>query len=404
MKKMILVNVLALLLFTAKAQFRTDNVLYRTVYPENLCTELSSAKDYLLLDVRSPMEFSDEPSGMGLQFGHLKNAVNINVKDLGKRLSEIKDYKDKPVYVYCSHSQRSRRASRMLADSGFTKVVNINGGITAILQLPPGPCKNDLLVGNVPYRVISPVALCNALTGYKAKTFLLDVRSDSAYFHIDKDPEVNSIGTFRSGVHIPAADLEKRINEVPQGKDIIIIDVDDNDGAKAAQVLLSHGFKNISALQEGLDRFLEADPNRLSCIQSEYVSPVRYHVLSAYEFGLLSRTSPGYIPLDIRTDDEFNNKSKDDYRNIGHLKNAVHIPTEELPKRSSGLDKNKPFVIYGFSASKTAYEAANYLTAQGFTDLYLLRGGIFNLRWTAANVFGYQWLNGLVIDVPKENY
>jgi len=404
MKKFLLFNVLALLLFTANAQFRTDNVLYRTIYPENLCTELNNAKDYLLLDVRSPMEFSDDPSGMGLQFGHLKNAVNINVKDLGKRLSEINNYKDKPVYVYCSHSQRSRRASRMLADSGFTKVVNINGGITALLQLPPGPCKNELLVGNIPYRVISPVALCNELTGNKAKTFLLDVRNDSAFYHIDTDPEVNSLGTFRSAVHIPVADLEKKLDKIPQGKNIIIIDVNDDDGAKAAQVLLSHGYKNVSALQEGLDRFLESDPNRLSCIQSDYISPVKYHILSAYEFALFTRINSGYIPLDIRTDDEYENKSKDDYKNIGHIKNAVHIPTDQLPAKISELDKNKPLLVYGFSASRAAYEAANYLTTHGFTHVYLLRGGIFNLRWTAANVFGYQWMNGLVVDVPEGNY
>src|SRR6185503_21028480 len=117
---------------TVKSQFKNDNVLYKTVDPADLCAALEKNKGYVLLDVRSPGEYADTSTSPSYNLGHLKGARNINISDLGKRISEIKDYKDQPVFVYCSHSQRSRRAGKMLADSGFTKVYNINGGMTAI--------------------------------------------------------------------------------------------------------------------------------------------------------------------------------------------------------------------------------------------------------------------------------
>lgn len=42
-----------------KAQYKNDNVLYKTVYPEDLAKQLKANPDYLLLDVRTPGENAD---------------------------------------------------------------------------------------------------------------------------------------------------------------------------------------------------------------------------------------------------------------------------------------------------------------------------------------------------------
>src|SRR4051812_23469058 len=117
------------------AQYKNDNVVYKTVFPQDLCKAMEENPGYLLLDVRSPGEFSDTSSAIGSNLGHINGAINIDIRQIQKRINEISAYKDKPVFVYCSHSQRSRRVSKMLADSGFTKVNNINGGMTAIYLL-----------------------------------------------------------------------------------------------------------------------------------------------------------------------------------------------------------------------------------------------------------------------------
>src|SRR5690348_15980884 len=130
MQRMLLI--LALFTFTtANAQFKNDNVKYTTVYPEDLCKTLQANPGYVILDVRSQGEYDDTLSGgESLNIGHIRDAKHISIQELPMRWKELLVYKDKPLFIYCSHSQRSRRASRLLSDSGFTKIFNINGGLT----------------------------------------------------------------------------------------------------------------------------------------------------------------------------------------------------------------------------------------------------------------------------------
>jgi rhodanese-related sulfurtransferase len=129
------------------AQFKNDNVKYTTIDMADLCKALNANNGYLLLDVRTKGEFYDTSSSASYNLGRLNGAVNISVRELGSRIADISNYKDKPVFIYCSHSQRSRRAGKMLADSGFTKVFNVNGGITSIYynSLYTSPCMRKML-------------------------------------------------------------------------------------------------------------------------------------------------------------------------------------------------------------------------------------------------------------------
>src|SRR5689334_9026552 len=102
-----------LVAITADAQFKADNVKYTTVFPQELCKALMANQGYTLLDVRSEGEFDDTlSSSEDLNIGHLRNAVHIDIRQLPQRWKELLAYKDKPLFIYCSHSQRSRRASR----------------------------------------------------------------------------------------------------------------------------------------------------------------------------------------------------------------------------------------------------------------------------------------------------
>src|SRR5687768_1397786 len=80
------------------AQFKNDNVLYKTVDPADLCSTLEKNKGFLLLDVRSKAEHYDTSSSPAYNLGHLKGAKNIDIRELGTRISEIKAYKDQPVF------------------------------------------------------------------------------------------------------------------------------------------------------------------------------------------------------------------------------------------------------------------------------------------------------------------
>ena len=389
------------------AQYKNDNVLYKTVDPDDLCATLQKNSGYLLLDVRSAGENCDT-SSMGLNIGHLNGAKNIDVRELGSRLSEIKNYKDQPVFVYCSHSQRSRRASKMLADSGFTNIYNINGGMTAIYytNAREKDCLQSLVETNNKYAIISATELCSKLSVKNNNVFLLDVRNDSAFRHISSDAKFNAYGTMRNAVNIPLADLETRLPGVPKDKDIVVLDLFSSDAQKAASLLKAKGFANVSVLIEGISRWLSMDEMDVPCKNKFYSSPVSYKIMGTTEFGRFAQTNKDYLLLDIRTTDEFANKYKDSWRNIGHLKNAINIPAGNINDRIAELQayKNKDIVIYGFSGDTESFAAANNLSQLGFKKIIVLNNGLFNIRWTAANHKGQEYLRDMVTDVPEINW
>ena len=93
------------------------------------------------------------------------------------------------------------------------------------------------------------------------------------------------------------------------------------------------------------------------------------------------------------------------FRNIGHVNNAVNIPWADLEKRIGelGTAKDEPVVIYQFSGGTEPYKAAKLLADQGWTKVYVLAGGLFNLRWQANNLKGRSQLKDNVVDIPAEN-
>lgn len=75
---------------------------------------------FVVLDVRTPAEFAG---------GHLKNALNIDLKaaDFADRLDKLDK---KGVYlVYCRGGARSLRAMGLMKDKGFIRVNDLEGGI-----------------------------------------------------------------------------------------------------------------------------------------------------------------------------------------------------------------------------------------------------------------------------------
>ncbi len=403
MKKIYFLLCLTITGSMAIAQYKNDNVLFKTVYTQDLCNELSRNPGYLLLDVRTPGEYADT-SMMGMNIGSFKNAVNIEVRELGKRIAEINAYKDRPVFVYCSHSQRSRRASKMLADSGFTHVFNINGGMTGLRQLPMAgnECMYEKLTTKNAYNIIGAAELCNKISSSSSSIFLLDVRDDSAFNHISTDAKINSFGYLKNSTHIPLASLEASLSKVPAGKEVIVIDNYGDKATEAAILLKKKNYKNVSMLLEGLDRMMSSDKTTLACIPSNYVSNLPYKVINPMELKSFMEVAKGYLFLDVRTTEEFTNKHKNYWQNVGHVEGAVNIPVASLEEQWKAIEANKsmPVIIYAFSGGPVPHEAANILVKKGFTNVMVLQDGIFGIGWTAANVKGYSSLASLRTDVP----
>ncbi|EDT14478.1 rhodanese-like domain-containing protein [Clostridium perfringens] len=77
----------------------------------------------LILDVRNEDEFAE---------GHLKNAIQIPVKELKENLSDIEKFKDELVLVYCRSGKRSAEAVDILKENGFKNLVHMKDGISKL--------------------------------------------------------------------------------------------------------------------------------------------------------------------------------------------------------------------------------------------------------------------------------
>ncbi|MBA4850891.1 rhodanese-like domain-containing protein [Emticicia sp. BO119] len=389
----------------ASAQYKFDNTAYKTVYINDLCNELRKSSNALLLDVRSAGEYSDTSVYTGLNIGHLKGAVNINVRELGKRLGELKDYKNQPVYVYCSHSQRSRVSSKMLADSGFTNVVNVNGGMTEmnLLRNSADPCLQDLYATNNHFKILSTGDVVHLLSN-RRDISIIDVRADSAYKSISKIAKLNAFGHIRGSINIPSSKISESLSKIPQNKPVLLVDNYGDESIKIAKLLSEQGYTDVSVLFNGLDNWVSEKtmPEK----EKLWIHSKDYGFITAEEFDYSMAHNPPALLLDVRTRDEFTNREKTKtYLNRGHIQNAVNTPLGELNAKLTEMAayKDKSIVVYAFSNNPEAFEAAKFLADNGFEKVKVLTGGLWNVRWKAANIKGLAHLMKWVVDVPSDN-
>lgn len=75
-----------------------------------------------LLDVRNPEE---------VQIAAMGADQLIPLGELPGRVEELANYRDQPIVVHCRTGRRSAEAAKVLADAGFTQVINLTGGIQA---------------------------------------------------------------------------------------------------------------------------------------------------------------------------------------------------------------------------------------------------------------------------------
>src|SRR5450631_4941740 len=150
-----LIPALILMALSSRAQvfYRYDNKLYTAVYLNQAFHLMDSMQNFLLLDVRSPGEYADTSRATALNIGRIRGSVNITIDSVPAHLGELKKYINQPVFVYCSHSQRSRRVSKLLAENGFKEVYNINGGMTQLNELDADqfPSKRKYMVSSLNY-------------------------------------------------------------------------------------------------------------------------------------------------------------------------------------------------------------------------------------------------------------
>ncbi|MBX2901221.1 MAG: rhodanese-like domain-containing protein [Cyclobacteriaceae bacterium] len=117
-----------------------SSVQFVNLTTDEFCDRISENPNAILLDVRTRAEF--EGRSLRDSYGHFNKAININIDDLEKRLSELSNYKEREILVYCSHSVRSPRAAMLLTTNGFKNVKNLEGGVSTLHATTPCLKKN----------------------------------------------------------------------------------------------------------------------------------------------------------------------------------------------------------------------------------------------------------------------
>jgi len=86
-------------------------------------THLINREDALVVDVRDPGEYGA---------GHILGAKNVPLSRLGD--ADVAKRKERPVIVYCDGTERASKAVAALKKQGYTRVVNLSGGLKAWQQ------------------------------------------------------------------------------------------------------------------------------------------------------------------------------------------------------------------------------------------------------------------------------
>ena len=88
--------------------------------PRQFAENLARIPDAILLDVRTPEEFSS---------GHIAGATNLNFEDDSFKAKVADLDRNKTYFVSCRAGNRSHEFCRYLLEKGFSRVYNLEAGI-----------------------------------------------------------------------------------------------------------------------------------------------------------------------------------------------------------------------------------------------------------------------------------
>ena len=97
--------------------YKTNSVTQ--ISAEFLHDRVTGSEEFVLLDVRAPLEFEDS---------HIDKAINIPVADLRERHKELN--KEHTIILICSSGNRSSLGVSILGQQGFKNLFNVAGGMT----------------------------------------------------------------------------------------------------------------------------------------------------------------------------------------------------------------------------------------------------------------------------------
>jgi rhodanese-related sulfurtransferase len=177
----------------------------------------------------------------------------------------------------------------------------------------------------------------------------------------------SSEGHIPRSVNIPYDSLDDRIDDIPVKAPVIIYSDNQEDITDAVDDFKDEGFKKVALVYGNFNGWTDRGGK---LIKGPGVSEIKWkrilgkNEVSIPEFRKESLKDPlEVVILDVRTNDEAAE---------GILRDAIHIPLDELGKKASMLDKSKEVFVHCTTGAR-AEMAIDELKRQGFSKIrYLL--------------------------------
>ena len=99
-----------------KTLFQKDTT--RNISPREAKERLSSNKNIVLLDVRTPEEYREI---------HIPHSISLPLNELKTGIEKVAGDKNTEIIVYCLSGMRAAQACRQLSARGYTNVSNMGG-------------------------------------------------------------------------------------------------------------------------------------------------------------------------------------------------------------------------------------------------------------------------------------
>ncbi len=122
MQKIVGIALFVILLNSTGITFGQNRQGDALISQQELIQRIQEKKEMVLIDVRTPGEFSR---------GHIPGAINIPHTELTARLKEIPKSKGKEVVLYCESGVRAGIAEQILRKSGMSNLLHLEGDMSA---------------------------------------------------------------------------------------------------------------------------------------------------------------------------------------------------------------------------------------------------------------------------------
>jgi rhodanese-related sulfurtransferase len=400
-------QILSLLLLLIAGTAIAQNDYKEISLPGLMKKKQEGDKNMVVVDVRTNGEYYDSSSrNKQSNIGRIKGAIHVELRNLIEKpdeaLKQLETYKDKDIYLICSHSYRSRTASNILLKNGFTHVTNVNGGMTEWFRRYDEltPYMNTFYETGIGYKNVSAGQVVKDLLNGKnplmmaissTPRFFWDSANKKAYEYY---PHLKNAVYFNYEDSLKVLDLVQKEKSRP----IVLFSVVNNGAAELADWLTKKGFTNVSFMIGGNTYFYEyVMNNQLKSKAAKFLTwNNRIEFVTSVNYCKEMNGKNTVQVVDPRNDTLFNKVADGIKYPYSHLDGSVNFFADKGEEQfiEQFTDKQKEYVLMSQDGI-TGLALADALAKRGY-KIYWLMGGIWRLEWYTINMEDFGCKNILV--------